>query len=221
MKIVMINGSPRKNGATSYILHALEKKLLEHDDVQIEYYDLIDLKVNICSGCCACYKTGKCHMNDDAELLSDKIAVADGLIMGSPTYASNVSGLMKMFIDRGHFVIEQMLYNKYAISVATGENYGSKDTSKVLNKLMQYSGALLTGKIVYNTPFNTAIKDEKLKKQVDTLASKYYWDIRKKKKHPIQSMIHNIIFHVGINPFVKQKGEKYKGVLDKWDKINR
>lgn len=216
MNIVIINGSPRKKGATSKILHMLEGKLLEYDDVKIEYYDLVDLEIKMCIGCCVCYKNGKCHINDDTEMLSDKISTADGLIIGSPTYASNVSGMLKVFIDRGHFVIEQLLYGKYAISVATGENYGSNDTSKILNKLVQYSGALLTGKIVYNTPFNKEITDDRLNNRVSTLASKYYLDIKNRRKYPIQSIIHSIIFNIGIKSFVKCKGENYQGVLDKW-----
>lgn len=216
MNIVIINGSPRKEGATSQILHLIEEKLLSYDDVKIEYYDLTDLDIRMCIGCCACYKNGKCHINDDAEMLSDNISAADGLIIGSPTYASNVSGILKLFIDRGHFVIEQLLYGKYAISVSTGENYGSNDTSRVLNKLMQYSGALLTGKIVYNTPFNMEISDDRLNKRVSALVSKYYLDIKNKRKHPIQSIVHSVIFNIGIKSFVKRKGEKYQGVLDKW-----
>jgi len=215
LNIIIINGSPRKKGATSYILHSLEEKLLAYEDAKTEYFDLADLDIEMCSGCCACYKNGKCHMNDDAEMLSGKISSADGIIIGSPTYASNVSGILKAFIDRGHFVIEQLLYGKYAISVATGENYGSNDTSKVLNKLIQYSGAFLTGKIIYNTPFNTEIADDKLNRQVGTLSAKFYLDIKNKRNHPIQSVIHSIIFNVGIKSFVKRKGEKYQGVLDK------
>jgi len=216
LNIIIVNGSPRKKGATSYVLHMLEEKLLSYDDVKTEYYDLADLDIRMCSGCCACYKNGKCHYNDDAEMLSDKISSADGLIIGSPTYASNVSGILKVFIDRGHFVIEQLLYGKYAISVVTGENFGSNDTGKVLNKLFQYSGAFLSGKIVYNTPFNTEISDDKLNKRVAALACRYYCDIKNKRKHPIQSVVHSIIFTVGIKSFVKSKGEKYQGVLDKW-----
>ena len=46
------------------------------------------------------------------ENLSKNIETADGIIIGSPTYASNVSGQMKVLIDRGHFVIEQLNGNR-------------------------------------------------------------------------------------------------------------
>lgn len=217
MNIIMINGSPRENGATAKFLHAMEKELLKKADVSVEFINISKLKMNPCSGCCSCYKSGHCYMNDDAEALSDKIEKADGLIIGSPTYASNISGQLKQFVDRGHFVIEQLLYNKYAVSIATGENYGNKDTSKVLNKLLQYSGAKLSGKIIYKLPFNAnPDNDKNLNKKVQTLAEKIYKDIKKQKKYLIQEMVHRVIFSVGIKPFVMSKGELYQGVVARW-----
>ena len=142
MKVIIINGSTRIKGLTAQILHSIEDRLLERG-AEVEFYDLIKLNMKQCTGCCACYRTGCCIFDDDAEKLSARIAEADGVVIGSPTYASNVSGLLKQFTDRGHFVIEQLLHGKYAVSVATGENYGSGDTSKILTKLLAYSGAAI------------------------------------------------------------------------------
>ena len=217
MKIIIINGSPRKNGATAKILHKIEKVLLEHKNVDVEFVNISEINMSPCSGCCSCYKTGHCYMNDDAEKLSEKIALADGLIMGSPTYASNISGQMKQFIDRGHFVIEQLLHGKYAISVATGENYGSRDTSKVLSKLLTYSGARLSGKMVCNLPFNSLLSENRnIDKQTRRLANSIVKDIKYQKKYIGQAIIHKMIFSFGIQPFVKRKGASYAGVLNRW-----
>ena len=120
MKIVIINGSPREKGLTASVLHHLEKNLTEQG-ADVEFYDLSALKMAQCRGCCACYTTGHCSMNDEAEMLTHAIENADGLILGTPTYASNVSGYMKLLIDRGHFVIEQLLSEKHCITVTTGE----------------------------------------------------------------------------------------------------
>ncbi len=217
MDIIIINGSPRKNGATSKFLHRMEEKLLLHKDVSVEFVNIGELNIMPCSGCCSCYKTGHCFINDDAEKLSARIEKADGLIIGSPTYASNISGQLKLFIDRGHFVIEQLLYGKYAISVATGENYGSKDTSKILNKLLQYSGAVLSGKMVLNLPFNSTPQNSSIEKRLNLLAEKLYADIKGKKKYLFQLIIHKIIFFIGIKPFVMSKGKQYQGVVAKWN----
>lgn len=157
-------------------------------------------------------------MNDDAEKLSEKIALADGLVMDSPTYASNISGQLKQFIDRGHFVIEQLLYGKYAISIAAGENYGSSDTNKVISKLLTYSGAKLSGKMVCNLPFNSSLADnQKIDKRSRRLANCIIKDIKNQKKHIVQTIKHKLIFSFGIQPFVKRKGINYAGVLNRWN----
>ena len=152
-------------------------------------------------------------MDDDAEKISRAIAEAEGLILGSPTYASNVSGLMKLLIDRGHFVIEQLLKGKYCVTVATGENYGSRDAGKVLDNLVLYSGGQISDRVVINVPFNSVRTESPIGV---SSASKLYHDISRKRKYPIQKLFHRIIFTFGIKPFVIKKGEQYRGVTDRW-----
>jgi multimeric flavodoxin WrbA len=65
--ITIINGSPRKNGATGKILKAFKTQLEAHGNVTIHYIDLIDYQLKICSGCEKCYKTGICYLKDEAE----------------------------------------------------------------------------------------------------------------------------------------------------------
>lgn len=217
MKIVLINGSPRKNGATAGILRAMAERLAEKG-AETELFNIGDMDISPCRGCCSCYKTGRCFIEDDGERLSAEIASADGIIIGSPTYASNVSGQLKQFIGRGHFVIEQLLYGKYVVSVATGENYGSGDTSAVLGKLLKYSGAVLSGKIICDLPFGSGLT-EKTRTKASRAADKLFTDISSKKKYFFQSLVHKIIFNAGIKPFVERKGESYSGVVTKWKKI--
>ena len=100
MKIVIINASPRSDGLTAAILKGISNTLTERN-VDVSYYDLGRLSMAQCFGCCSCYKTGYCVIDDDAEKVSHVIADSDGIVLGTPTYASNVSGLMKVFIDRG------------------------------------------------------------------------------------------------------------------------
>ncbi len=78
MKIVIVNGSPRRNGATAAILHSIEKQLLSLG-ADVEYYDLSVLNMIQCRGCCACYSTGKCVFNDDAEALFHRIIFSAGI----------------------------------------------------------------------------------------------------------------------------------------------
>ena len=218
MKIVIINGSPRTNGATAKILHALEAELISMG-ADVELLNISGLEIKACSGCMSCYKTGKCCIKDDGDRISELIDSADGIIMGTPTYASNVSGQLKVLIDRGHFVIEQLLCGKYAVSVATGVNYGNKTACKVLDDLFLYSGACISGRIVCNVSFNSDPCSDKLKGNIKRTAKKLYNDIASKSIHPVQQIFHSIIFGFGIKPFVMSQGAAYRGVREKWEKL--
>ena len=219
MKVVIINGSPRKNGVTAEALHIVENNLAR-EGIDVEFYNLSDINMSHCIGCCSCYKTGHCCLDDGAEKLSQRIAKADGLVLGSPTYASNVSGLMKDFIDRGHFVIEQLLHGKYCVTITTGENYGNKDALKVLNNLVLYSGGKKCCSFAMNVPFNnTEAVREKLTTKCNKASQKLIIGLKKKKQYPTQTLLNNTIRIIGIRPLIKKKGSQYQGVIDKWTKL--
>ncbi|MCR5119432.1 MAG: flavodoxin family protein [Lachnospiraceae bacterium] len=219
MRVIIINGSNRKNGITAAALHMIEAGLNEKG-VETTFYNLGEINMSHCMGCCTCYKTGHCCIKDDAERISEMIAEADGLIMGTPTYASNVSGLMKDLIDRGHFVIEQLLHNKACVTIATGENYGSRDALKVLNNLVIYSGGMLCDSFAMNAPFNgTEDVREKLSERCSKATQRLMEGIQDKAGHPIQKLIHLIVLNVGIRPLVRKKRALYQGVADKWGKM--
>ena len=219
MQVLIINGSPRKNGVTAAVLHRIEENLRKAG-IDVLFYNLGEMKMSHCTGCNYCYRTGYCCMEDDAELLSKRIEEVDGIVLGSPTYASNVSGLMKDFIDRGHFVIEQLLHKKYCITVASGENYGSQDTLKILKNLVLFSGGRLSGKLRIQAGFNDLEgMIRKRKGEIDYVSQSFIRAIKRRQYYPIQSIIHFFIFHLGIKPFVKKKGTLYQGIRGKWSKL--
>lgn len=221
MRIVIVNGSYRKNGATALILNEMYQQLKKYSDVEVQMIHVSDLSLQYCVGCGSCYKTGVCIYKDDIESLSLSIAEADGVILGSPTYASNVSGQMKVIIDRGHFVMEQLLHGKYAISVTTYENYGGRDSAKILNRLLSYSGSKISGSIVFRNGFNAnPLEDIRLKQKIRKVVQTFYCDIVGKRKYIVQSMKHFIVFRIGIQPFVISKGSQYDGVIKNWEKRN-
>lgn len=221
MRIIIVNGSHRKNGATALILTEMYHQLKKYSDVDVQIIHVADLLLQYCVGCGSCYRTGACIFKDDIESLSLSIAEADGIILGSPTYASNVSGQMKVIIDRGHFVMEQLLYGKYAISVATYENYGGRDSVKILNKLLSYSGAKISSSIVLRNRFNlNPLEDTRLKERIEKVVHSFYHDIVGRRRYMLQSMKHFVVFQMGIRPFVLSKGSQYDGVIEHWKKRN-
>lgn len=214
--IVLINGSPRKNGATSTILKYISNQL-EEKGIPTELIHVGDLNLQYCCGCCTCYQTGKCIYTDDIEDLSHKIKSADGIVIGTPTYASNISGQLKTIIDRGHFVMEQSLYKKYAVSIVTYENYGGRDASKILDRLMLYSGARISSSLTVKNSFSdNPLRNEKVKKHIAGQTNKFYMNLTKQKKFKYQSVKHFLIFRFGIVPFARKKGAAYHGVVNAW-----
>ena len=127
---------------------------------------------------------------------------------------------MKDYIDRGHFVIEQLLHGKYCVNVVTGENYGNKDALKVLNNLVLYSGGKKCYSFAMNVPFNnTEAVREKLTTKCNKASQKMIIGLKKKKQYPTQTLLNNTIRIIGIRPLIKKKGSQYQGVIDKWTKL--
>lgn len=217
LKITIINASFRKNGATAKILNEFANQLRVHPDTDIDFFHLSDLKIEFCNGCCNCYKAGACFLEDDAEMLSQAISESDGLIIGTPCYASNVSGQLKTFIDRGHFVIEQLLKDKHAIGIVTYENAGANAVYKALKALFVFSGAKTTDKLVFKIPFDSdPITNKRMKDQIIKKASKLHYSIKNKKTSLISRITHFFVLNFGVKPFVLNKGQAYQGVLQHW-----
>jgi len=94
-KIIGISGSPR-NRNTNYML----KTVLDATGCDYELILLKDKNIKPCTACAGCYKAHKCIVKDDMHEIRWKLEEADAIILGSPTYFANVTGVMKNFIDK-------------------------------------------------------------------------------------------------------------------------
>lgn len=106
MKVVAINGSPRKEGNTAALLKELTTKL-EAEGIETETINIGGKKVHGCTACMKCFenKNDKCIFDDDGinECIA-KMKEADGIVIGSPTYFADVNTETKALIDRAGFV---------------------------------------------------------------------------------------------------------------------
>lgn len=99
VKLLGIIGSPRKDGNTEIMMkEAL--KAGEQEGAETELIHLVDFNLKPCDGCRICFETKKCVIEDDVEKIFEKMAEADGIIVGSPVYFWNVNAQTKTFIDR-------------------------------------------------------------------------------------------------------------------------
>ncbi|MCX7711271.1 MAG: flavodoxin family protein [Clostridia bacterium] len=219
MVVTIINGSPRKNGATGKILKEMAKYLESKGDVELNYVDLSEYNMRFCKGCTACFRTGECIIKEDGlEALSHLISRSDGLVIGSPTYESNVHGQVKTMMDRGHFVVEQLLTGKYCFAVSTYENAQGRGVLKVLNRLFSYSGGIIAGNLLAKVIFNKdpfSIKG--LRQELDEKMKKYYNTMKMKKQKSVVGKIFSwMILNFGFKPMVTKHVDRYEGVMKKW-----
>jgi NAD(P)H-dependent FMN reductase len=100
MKILVLNGSPRKHGVVAALLKCAADGAAERGH-EIEWIDVCDLSMRPCAGCMKCRSTGVCCLpEDDAHRVGVKIREAGGLIVGTPTYWSGMSAPLKLLFDR-------------------------------------------------------------------------------------------------------------------------
>ena len=104
MKVIAVNGSPRKNWNTAILL----EKALEgaaSSGAETELVHLYDLQFKGCISCFACKlkdgnSYGRCAVRDDLTPLLQKLEAVDAVIFGSPVYFSDVTGAMRSYIER-------------------------------------------------------------------------------------------------------------------------
>ena len=101
-KILILTGSPRKNGNTDRLAEAFAEGAGEPPDVEL--ISVSDYKVNPCIGCESCFTRNdhSCFQKDDMGLIYDKLKEADTVIIASPVYFYGISAQLKAVIDRLH-----------------------------------------------------------------------------------------------------------------------
>ena len=98
-KVVAFMGSPRKNGNTAAIIAEMLKGA-QSAGAETTLFSLIDMNIKPCMACYYCRKHEGCAIKDDMQAVYDAIKQADAVIMGSPVYMFQVTGQMKMLMDR-------------------------------------------------------------------------------------------------------------------------
>ncbi len=150
MKVIAFNGSPRKEGNTFAILNMVLDEI-KGAGIETEIYSMAGKSIQ---GCIACYqcmknKNGKCAVEKDiANECIAKMREADGILLGSPTYFSDVTAGMKALIERAGLVAranDYFLKRKVGAGVAAVRRAGSISAFNTLNLFLIYNQMILPG----------------------------------------------------------------------------
>jgi len=153
MNIIAILGSPKGKGNGYKAIQELETYLKIKDEINFKYIFLKDMDIKNCKGCFLCVSKGidMCPLKDDRELIEKEIEKADGIILNSPGYVSNVSGLMKNLIDRLAYLNHRPKYfNKKLLLIANGGS-GLDKTIEAMEHTLG-GGPEIVAKIEYLSP---------------------------------------------------------------------
>jgi multimeric flavodoxin WrbA len=155
MKVVAFNGSPRRDGNTTCLVNAVFEEL-KKENVDCELVNLAGKNIH---GCIACYK---CVENQDKrcavknDILNDcieKMLDADGIILASPTYFSNVTTEMKALIDRAGLVSKvngSMFKRKVGAGVVSVRRAGAIHVFNSLNLFFLIGEMIVPGSSYWN-----------------------------------------------------------------------
>lgn len=104
MKVLGINGSARKDGNTAILMNKVFEAL-NQAEIETELVQLAGKGIEPCKACWACGGQGNCvHRKDCFREIFEKMKKADGILLGSPVYAANVSANMQAFLERAAVV---------------------------------------------------------------------------------------------------------------------
>ncbi|MBO5233221.1 MAG: flavodoxin family protein [Prevotella sp.] len=150
MKVLIINGSPRKEGNTAVALDEV-RKTLEAEGIETETVHVGHKDIHGCIACGKCKETGKCVFSDIVNEVAPKFAEADGLVIGSPVYYASPAGTMLSFLDRLFYSTPFDKTMKVGAAVAVCRRGGAGTTFDVLNKYFTICGMPVASSQYWNS----------------------------------------------------------------------
>lgn len=185
MKVLLVNGSPHLKGNT-YLALSEAAHELEKDGIEAE---IVHIGVKPVRGCIACgqcktKELGRCIFDDDiCNRISEKMATADALIIGSPVYYGQPNGSLLSLIQRMFFSAGQNVVNKPAAAVSVCRRGGATAAFQTLNMPFQMMNMpVVTSQywnIVYGREPGQAVLDSEGMQTMRTLADNMAWLLKK------------------------------------------
>jgi len=188
MKVVAFNGSSRKDGNTAILIRQVFAGL-EKEGIETELVQLAGKTLRGCTGCGTCGKTKnlKCVMDNDVvnECVA-KMAAADGILLGSPVYFSDVTSEMKALMDRAGMVSrsnDNALRRKVGAAVVAVRRAGAMHAWDTLNHFFTIGQMIIPGSSYWNIGVGresgAVEKDEEGMRTMQVLGENMAWLLKK------------------------------------------
>ena len=155
MKVLALNGSPRKNGNTAILIDMVLAEL-EKAGIETERVQLGGKAIHGCTACRKCFENKNMRCVIENDILNEvvaKMAEADGIIIGSPTYFANVTAEVKALIDRAGLVAianGRILQHKVGLGVVAVRRAGAANVFDAINKFFFINQMIVPGSVYWN-----------------------------------------------------------------------
>ena len=150
MKVLMLNGSPRKNGNTSIALREMEK-IFKQEGIETELIHVGNKGIRSCIACGACSEKGKCVFDDIVNEIAPKFEECDGLVLGSPVYYASANATLVALLTRLFYSTSFDKTMKVGASVVCARRGGLSATFDELNKFFTISGMPVASSRYWNS----------------------------------------------------------------------
>ena len=188
MKVVAFNGSARKGGNTAILLGYVLREL-EAEGIETELVEMSGARIHGCLSCreCSANKDRRCaQKKDEGNVFIEKMASADGILLGSPTYVSDVSPEIKALIDRACMVSGAnggIFRRKIGAAVVAVRRAGAMHAFDTLNHFFLITEMIIPGSTYWNIGFGREIgeveKDEEGIRTMKVLGRNMAWLLKK------------------------------------------
>ncbi len=155
MKILLINGSPRKNGNTAAALAEMAR-MFESEGFETETVQIGAEAIRGCVACGGCRRLGKCVFDDAVNAIAPKFEAADALIVGTPVYYASANATLTALLDRLFYSTPFDKTMKVGAAVAVCRRGGASAAFDRLNKYFTISGMPVASSQYWNSVHGAA-----------------------------------------------------------------
>lgn len=148
-KILMLNGSPHRDGCTAEALNEMVK-VFDKEDIETELIQVGIKDIRGCISCGKCEQLGHCVFDDLVNEVAPKFEEADGLVVGSPVYYGSPNGTILSFMDRLFYSTSFSKQMKVGAAVVSCRRGGNSASFDVLNKYFTISSMPVASSTYWN-----------------------------------------------------------------------
>ena len=185
MKVMLVNGSPNREGCTCVALRQIQKTLKE-ENIGSDIYRIGHNDIRGCIDCRKCSELGKCVFDDEVNSFVEKADEYDGYIFGGPVYYGTINPTLTNFMTRAFFSSffggKKIFRLKPAAAVASARRAGTMTAIDTINRFFTWGEMPIISStywnVIYGTNAKEALEDLEGLKTMSILAKNMAWFLK-------------------------------------------